>query len=631
MIGVLPEDFHFTLMGRVNVWVPLQFTDKERTDRASGWLQVIGRRKPDIAMATARQAMSVIASDLEKRYPESNTNSGILLNGLAAEIGQHVGNQAVYTAFVAAICILLIACSNVAGIFLARALGRKKEIAVRLALGARRARVVRQLLSENILLLPPAIGLGLLLAYAGSNWVTAMIPYENRGYLPNYGRIFVDSATLIYAVAISLVSVFLFSLAPILEGRKVDVNAALKDQGKTSSAAPGSHRLRKVLVVGQVVLALTVLVPAGLTAKSLAKLLSVDPGFRPDHVLTARLSLPTVEYKEDHQVSTFYNELLHRLNNLPQVEAAAASQYIPFGNNYGGSEFRVEGAPAPDPGAVPNTSLTSATPGYLSTLGLTLVSGRFISDQDTANSVPVIVINQTLAQRYFPDQNALGRRLRLGHEESSWLTVVGVVKDMKQWTLSDLPRNQSYIPFTQAVSRSMVMVLRTKGDPMQMVSDLRSAVLAVDKNQPMSRVQTLQQSMDDEAAGIRLFTQFSAYFAVLALFLAAVGIYGVMAYLVEGRTREIGIRMACGAQPKTVLWLMLAGSFKLIAAGAVLGLALSWAVSRLLANLLFGVSTNDPVTYAASVLVLCAAILLACIVPLRRATRVDPMIVLRYE
>ena len=629
VIGVMPDDFHFTLMGRANIWVPLAFPDAERTDRSMGWLRVVGRLKPGITVASAREAMNVIAANLEKAYPETNTNTGIQLLTLSQQIGRHVGNQGMYTGFVVGICILLIACSNVAGLYLARTLARRKEITMRLALGARRSRLARQLLSENIVVLPLAIGLGLALAGAGGNWVTAMIPYQNRGYLPNYGRIHVDSSTLVYAFLISALSVLLFSLAPIVESYRLNLTGVLKEIG--SGTGSRGQKLRKTLVVAEVVLALMTLVPAGLMVRFLIELLSKDPGFRTDHVLTARLSLPPTTYKNEVQWRSFYDRLLESMRALPQVENVGASQYVPFGHNNATVEFRIDGRPEPGLGKVPATEITASTPGYAPALGLTLLRGRFLTDQDLPGSMPAIVINQTMEGRYFPEEDPLGHRIRLGRNDPTWYTVVGVVGDVKLFDLSDRPENQCYYAYAQMPARTMSVVLRTSADPKLLSDALHKTVSAIDKELPISDAQTMEQRINDQEAPFRIAAQFFLYLALLALFLAAMGIYGVMAYLVESRRREIGIRIACGAEPRRIFWLVLSGSLKLVFVGVVLGLAGAWGVTRLLAGLLNGVATNSPVDYVISVAAMSIAILLASFVPLRRATRVDPMLVLRSE
>jgi predicted permease len=630
IVGVVPEDFHFPLMGRANIWVPLVFTDKQRADRGTGWLNLIGRRKSDVGEASAQAAMGAIARNMEKEHPDTNTNSGVLINTLSKEIGKHVGDQAVYTAFIVGVCIALIACSNLAGIYLARAWTRRREMAVRLALGAKKSRLARQLLSENALLMPAAIALGLLIANLGGQWTTNSIPFENRGYLPNYGRVDVDTTTVLYAIAIAVLSVLLFSISPVLEGYRLNLTGALKESGNATSA-PGGQRLRKVLVICQIVLALMVLVPAGLTSKSLSILLRADPGFRADHVLTAKMSLPTTKYATNAQRLTFYNQLLERLRSLPQVESVGASQHIPFGHSSSWLEFRINGRPDPAPGEVPSTLITAVTPGYSDALGLSLIRGRFISEQDGSGALPVVVINQTLAGRFFVHEDALSRKIRLGRDDTTLYTIVGIVKDVKFYSPGDDPMNESYVAFAQSPTPSMHLVLHTTADPLALASALQSVVWAMDKEQPLSGVQTLETRINNQEAPVRNITQFSVYFALLALFLAAIGIYGVMAYLVESRAREIGIRIACGAERRNVLWLVLTGSLKLTVAGISLGLLGAWAVARLLMSNVFGVTTSNWDVYALSVAVLGIAVLFATLAPVRRATRVDPLTVLRSE
>lgn len=628
LIGVLPDDFHVTLMGRVNLWVPLVLTDKERADRANGWLNVMGRLRPGITESAAQQSLSVIAARLEKLYPESNTNSGIVLNSLSKEIGKHTGDQAIYTGFGLGICILLISCSNIAGIYLARALLRGKEMTMRLALGARKRRLTRQLLSENLPLLIVASGLALAFAELGGSWLTAAIPYENRGYLPNYGRVHMDYGTFLYIAGIALLSLLLFSLAPILENRKLDLTSVLRESAGTVS--PKGRQIRKALVVLEIVLALVVLVPADLLTKSLANVLNEDKGFTPEHVLVAHITLPALRYKEPSQTLGFYDQLLGRIQALPQIQSAAVTQFIPFGDSYGGAEVAAEGRPAPKPGDALGTQLNAAGPEYLSLLGLRLVRGRFIANEDAARTLPVIVVNETLVRRLFPQEDPLGHRLRLGRDDNTWRTIVGVVNDIKTHDMAE-PTNQSYVPFAQAPDRTAALLIRTTATPSTLATSIRKAVWAVDHEQPVSDIQTLQQRISDEEAPFRIFTEFTGSFALLALFLAAIGIYGIMAYLVTSRSREIGIRMACGAGRRTILWLVLKGNMKLVVTGVSVGLLFAWGLARLLSSVLYRVRVDDPAAYGVSVLVLVAAILLASLMPLRHATRVDPMIVLRYQ
>src|SRR5580704_12368474 len=487
VIGVMAEDFHLPLLGRTNLWVPLALTEKERTDRDNGWLNVLSRLKPGVTVAQAQQAMDPIAQRLEKLYPATNTNSGIFVNSLRHEEGKHVGDQGIYMSFCVGVCILLIACSNVAGILLARALARQKEMALRISLGAGRFRIVRQLLTENIWLFLLAAAIGVVLSAWGGEWVTALIPFENRGYLPNYGRLYVDYATLAYSAGIALFSGLAFGLTPALQSSRPDLTTTLKDAGSSASIGLPGRRMRKVLVVLEVSLALMSLVPAGLMIKWLKNIYNVDLGFQPKHVLTAQLTLPDTGYSDPQLIAGFYNRLLERIQNLPQVAAAGASEYIPFGNGYDTAEMFFEGQPSAEPGNVPETAITSATPGYLAALGLQMLSGRFLSDQDGPNSPPVIVINQTLANRHFAHQDPIGRRIRLGRDSTVLRTVVGVVKDIRLDTAFNrpLPR-ESYIPFSQAPSHSMTILLRTSGDPLALSAGLRPAVASLDRDQPIS-------------------------------------------------------------------------------------------------------------------------------------------------
>jgi putative ABC transport system permease protein len=631
VIGVMPEHFHFTLMGRTSIWVPLVFTEKERANRAAGWLNVVGRLKPQVTLQTAQQSMSAIAQRMEIQYPESNTHSGVLLRSLSDEIGRNTGKQGIYSGFVIGICILLIVCTNIASVYLARALLRRKEMTVRLALGARRFRLARQLLAESLLLVPAAVGLGLGISVLGANWATAAIPYDNRGYLPNYGQIHMDWATFIYATAVALMSVLLLTLAPMMETSKLDLTGSLKEISASSSTSLAGRKLRKALVVAEIVLALVVLVPAGLMSKSLTNRFKENPGFEPDHVLTAKMNLPVAKYREPAQIWTFDERLLDQLRALPQVQSAGLSVSIPFGHSYGGAELWIEGRPAPKAGEVPAMAITSVTPGYLPALGLHLVRGRFINDTDGAASTGVIVINQTLAQRYFSDADPVGHIIRLSREDAVPRTIVGIVKDVKTSGLDEDVGNQSYIAMAQSPNRSISVVMRTAVAPDLLVSSLRESVKAVDQDQPISDILPLTQRISDQEAPYLIFAKFTGGFGLMALFLAAIGLYGVMAYLVESRSREIGIRMACGARPRTILWLVFSGNLRLVVTGLSVGLVLAWILAQLLQSLLYRVKAYDPGTYLGAMAVICAAVLLASIVPLRRAARVDPMIVLRYE
>ncbi len=632
VVGVMPEEFHYTLMGRANIWVPLALTDRERDDRLNGWLNVVGRLKPGVTLEQAQHAMDPIAQRLERLHPESNANSGIFLNSLKHEIGKHVGDTGVYMGFCLGICILLIACANVAGILLARSLARQREMAVRVSLGAGRSRLVRQLLTENVWLFIVGAGFGLLFAIWGGDWITAAIPFENRGYLPNYGRLSLDLATFAYAMGVAVITSILFGLAPAWQSSNPNLAMALKNAGGAVSTSLRGQRMRKALIILEVSLALTSLVPAGMMSKWLKNIYNLDLGFRPDHVLTARLNLPASKYVDFRQTMNFYDGLLARVQALPTVTDAAASDFIPFGESSGGAEMFFEGQDAPAPGSVPSTSLTATTPGYLSAIGLSLIRGRFISEQDGPDSLPVIVINQTLAQRHFPNQNPLGKRIRLGRDNKKLWTVVGIVKDVTEvGMLGQPPQAESYIPFAQSPSRAMVIVLKTTANPISLTAAVRESVLSLDSDQPVSRVVPLQQLIDDQEAPHRIFTKFTRVFGFLALFLAAMGIYGIMSFIAAGRTREMGIRLALGASPREVMQLVLSHGIRLTFLGIIIGLAGGYALSQMMRGLLFGVNVSDPIVYTIAAAVIGVAILSASYFPARRAGRVDPIVALRYE
>jgi putative ABC transport system permease protein len=632
VIGIMPEDFHYTLMGRANVWIPLGLTEKERTDRLNGWLDPVGRLKPGITLAQAQNAMDSIAQQLEKTYPESHTNTGVLLNSLTHEIGKHTGDQGIRMAFCLGICILLIACANVAGILLARSLARGREMAVRVSLGASRSRLVRQLLAENVWLFVVGAALGVVFAKWGGDWITAVIPFENRGYLPNYGRITLDAATLVYASGVALLTAILFGLAPALQSSNPNLVSTLKDAGGAVSTSLRGQRIRKALIVLEVSLALTTLVPAGMMTKWLQNIYALDLGFRPEHVLTARLTLPAAKYRDMYRVTNFYADLTQRIQALPGVTNAAASQFIPFGGDGGGADLFFEGRPAPAPGSVPGTALTCATPGYIATMGIQLIRGRFISQQDGPDSLPVMVINEALANRHFKDQDPLGKRIQLGRDDKRLWTIVGVVKNSSEaGSMGRPPESQSYIAFAQSPSRSMVLLLKTNKNPASLSAALRESVTTLDSDQPLSQIVPLKQLIDDEEAPFRIFTKFTGFFGFLALFLAAIGIYGIMSFIATGRTREIGIRMALGASAREVLRLVLSFGVRLMFLGIIFGLAGGFALSLMLRGLLAGVNVSDPVFYLLASAVLAVAILAASYFPARRASKIDPLVALRYE
>jgi len=523
--------------------------------------------------------------------------------------------------------VLLIACANVANLLLARAASRRKEIAVRAALGAGRRRVIRQLLTENMLLAMLSGSLALLVAFWGVGLLRTIIP-EN---LPRADEIGIDGGVFGFTLLISLGAGILFGLIPALQASKVNLSDALKDGGR-SSGAGGHNHLRNLLVVSEVALALALLIGAGLMLRSFIRLMNVDSGLDTRNALTADIRLSRSKYSPSQQ-AVFFQQLLERLRALPGVRAAGAIYPTPLSGMEENVGFDIEGVPPHAPGAQRTAGPRGASPGYFKALGIQLLKGRVFTESDGGDTPPVVVINEALARRYWPDQDPIGRRISYDGRNGQpvWRQIVGVVKSVRHMALNEEPRPEIYIPFTQHPLAFMTLVVRTDGAPSGFVAAVRSQVQAVDKDQPISNVRTMEERLTSAVSQRRFNLILLAIFAGLALSLAAVGIYGVMSYLVTQRTHEIGVRMALGAQTRDVLRLVVRQGMTLALSGVALGLITALGLTRLIKNLLFGVSTTDPATFSAIALLVALVALLACYIPARRATKVDPMIALRSE
>jgi len=634
VIGVMPREFHFTLIGRAEMWTPLALTEKQRAARDQHWLQTVARMKPGVSPQQAAASLASVMTQLESQYPDTNTNEGIRLRTLSEEIGRHTGSNAILISFGVVACVLLIACANVANLMLARATGRQREVAVRLAIGAGRAQLMRQFLIENVLVFLIAAALGVTLAFWGVDWIESSIPYENKGYLPHYAVLHVDLATLAYTLAIAVFTGILFGLTPALAGSKLDLNTALKE-GSRGSGGRAGQRMRKTLVAAEVALAVVVLVASGLLIRSFVLAVNIDTGFDRHNVITARLRLPESRYSKPSDFAGFYTRALDRVRSIPGVESAAESRYIPFGGESAGVEFLVDGQPEPRPGEVPSASYTAVTPAYFQTLKIPLIQGRFVSGQDGPGSPKIVVVSDVLANRYWPGANPLGKRIRLGRKSTENLTVVGVVRQVNETAFisgfEDHPQPQIYVPFAQAPAAEMEIVLRTNASVAALAPSMRSAIREIDKDQPLGRIRTLDQLFTEATKPYVILSQVMGFFALVALFLAAIGIYGVMAYAVSSRTQEFGIRMALGAGRRDVLNLVLGQGLRLVGIGMIAGLAASFAVSRTLRSLLFRITPTDPGTFGVVLSILIAAALLAICIPAWRATRIDPNAALRYE
>ena len=632
VIGIMPSDFQYPFRA-TELW-----TSVGQAASDPGWqnrgnhpgLTGVARLKPGVTVEQAREDMEIVAANLERQYPDANTGSRVtIIPALENAVRSSNAGERIRPALLVLLgavgFVLLIACANVANLLLARATTRQKEIAIRTALGASRRRIVRQLLTESILLSVAGGALGLLLARWGVKLIIAVSPNS----IPRSREIDLDGRVLAFTVGVSVLTGIIFGLVPALQSSKPDLNETLKDAGRGSTGS--RHLFRSGLVVSEVALTLVLLIAAGLMIRSFYRLQQVDPGFNCYHLLTFSVSLPPKKYPEDQQKVNFYEQLAEKIRALPGVQTVGVSSGLPLGNNGWQTSFRVEGQPEPEPGHIPVTDACIATPDYFQAMGITLLKGRNFDEQDVKGGPRVTLIDEEFARRYWPGQEAVGKNIKSGRNDPP-ITVVGVVRRVKMDGLSeDSNRVQSYYPFRQLPNGGMTVVIRTANDPMAIASAVREQVLGLDPDQPVYDLNTMEQIRADSIAPDRLNLMLLASFAAVALILAGVGIYGVMAYSVTQRTHEIGIRMALGARQSDVLGMVIRQGMKLAVVGLAIGLGGAWLATRAMASLLFGVSATDPVTFIVISVLLTGVALGACFVPARRATKVDPMVALRYE
>ncbi|HET6978359.1 MAG TPA: ABC transporter permease [Pyrinomonadaceae bacterium] len=628
VVGVMPPGFElqFPTSMRVEMWVPM-IIDSGEPDRSMNFLYTLGRLKPGVSREQAQTEMNLISSQLQQQYPQTNADRSARVVPLHKQVVGKVESY-LYMLFAAVGFVLLISCANVAGLLLARVTARHREVAIRIAVGASRWRLVRQLLTESVILSVLSGLLGLLFAYAGIKLLVSLTPTE----VPRLREIGLHVPVFLWTLAISLITGVLFGLAPAIQASNPDVNKALKEN---SGRNPGSFRgsgLRNLLVVSEVAIALLLLVGAGLMTKSFLRLQQVNPGFETTNRVSMNLALPTQKYRRQ-QVNAFYDQLIERVGNLPGVKAVGGIDPLPLSNNNLTTTFLVEGAPIVALADRPDVGERVVTPGYFQTMGIPILKGRSFTAHDHDNTPNVILVNEALANRYWPNQDAVGKRLGFAEDPSKqvWREIVGVVGNVRHKALETEAIPEVYFPYQQSPSNFMSLVVHTESDPASLVPAIRSVVLSVDKDQPVSDVMTMEQRLAKSVASSRFVMMLLSTFSMLALGLAAVGIYGVMAYLVTERTQEIGVRMALGAQKRDVLGLVVRKGMTLTTVGALIGLGASLALTRLMRSLLFQVTPPDWVTFATASLVLLVVALLACYIPARRATKLDPLIALRYE
>jgi len=636
VLGVMPQGFKWFMKENsrtgkaAEIWTPTKFEATLSTPNAGRgrYISVAGRLKPGVTPVQAQTEMDAIASRLEQQHPRFNTNMGVRIVPVRDQLAGEI-KTALYVLLGAVGFVLLIACANVANLMLARAASRQSEFAIRTALGAGRGRMIRQLLTESVLLSAVGGGLGLLIALWGVDALVALSPPNLLGT----ESIGISLPVLGFTFAVSLLTGVVFGLAPALEATRLNLNESLKETGKSNMSSRRSRRLSSGFVIAQVALALVLLIGSTLMIKSFIRMQAVDPGFQTQNLLTMRITIPETKYPEDAQIVGFFRQALERLRTLPDVRSVGAVSALPFGGNLGArTSFFIEGQPAPPPGQEFSTDVRATDENFFQTMGIPLVSGRTFNEQEAREDRRVFVINETLARQFFPGESPLGKYLRVEMENNPEpRQIIGVVADAKYKSLEGASFPMVYVAHPHLAYSEMTLVMRTNGDPLNLAAAARREIQTIDKDQPVAEVRTMQSWMDELTARSRFGTLLLTIFAALALVLAGIGIYGVMSYSVTQRTHELGIRIALGAKTRDVLKLVLGRGLALTLTGIVLGLVASLALTRFLSSLLFGVSATDPATFGGLALLLITVALVACYLPTRRALKVDPMVALRNE
>ncbi len=632
VIGVLPPGFQ-VLQQAADVIVPFEPWAKTLPNDRN-WhpgILPIARLKSGVSLEQARTEMTTIAKRLEQQYPIYNSGTGAIVNVMQAQLVENV-RPALLVLLAAVGFVLLIACANVANLLLARAAVRQREIAIRTAIGATRGRIVRQLLTEGVLLSATGAVLGLLFAQA------AMTPLLKlaASSLPSIAKVHLDLWVLVFTTLIAVAAGIGFGLAPALHTRRIDIRGALNETDR-GAVGHGTARFRGALVVSEVAVAMLLLVGAGLLIRSFARLASVAPGFSVDHILIADIPLSPTGHGNAAERMAFFDRILERAVALPGVRSVGAASFLPVSGQGSIIHFNIQGRPPKSPHDFILTNYRAVSASYLQTLGVPLVQGRFPTDADRDGAPPVVVINQTMARTFFRDQSPLGQHLQLGatpENDVPWMEVVGVVGDVRQGLASETPA-EMYVPFRQANQVlpvfTLSMVMRTSSEPLALANSLRSAIHELDADQPVVKMRSMEENLAGSISQPRFRTLLLGIFAGIALLLAAVGIYGVMAYSVAQRTREIGVRIALGSTPGAIFRLIIGNGMRLAVAGVAVGVLAAVALTRYLSSFLFQVGAYDPLTLVAVASLLCAIAILACYLPARRATQVDPMAALREE
>ncbi len=631
IIGVMPLEFDFP--ASAELWLPMVLDEDARQSRSRHMLHVVGRMRPGVDAQQVQAEMDSIAQRLAQAYPDTNRDRGVRVMQIRDYVNGDLTRAYTKLLLGAVSFVLLIACANVANLQLARATGRRKEIAVRIALGAGRMRIIRQMLTETVLVSLAGMLLGLVLAQWSIEMILQGMPHDVGRFIGGWYQIQLDYRAMAYAVAVAVAAGIVAGAAPAWQASRSDVNETLKEGGRGTTSGMARHRLRNILVVAEVAVTLVLLVGAGLMVRGVNNLVQGNRAFQPDSLLTFRVNLPDQPYKDPVQRRAFYDAVLERVATLPGVRSAGLARSVPYDNNSSSARFTVEGQPV-QAGEVRLADYQAVNEEFFRTMPIALLDGRYVKESDTADTQLVVVISQRMADRFWPGRSAIGQRIKLGTEQSDapWLTVVGVVQDVDSDIFS--MRNAQpavYRPYRQAVGQVMQLALRVEGDPHSFVPAIRSAVQGVDPDMPIYQVKTHARVIHESLIGLKYVASILSVTGLIALVLSCAGVYGVMAYSVGERTHEIGVRMALGARTADVLRLVMVHGLWLTGVGLGIGLAGSSLIARAIQGLLFGVSSLDVPTFAGVLALLAGVALLACWIPARRAMRVDPMVALRYE
>lgn len=624
VVGVMPPGFHF-LDNQVKAWLPFAIDPAVNYRQNSGrYLRVVARLKPGVAVQQAQAELTGIAKQLEQTYVKYNTGWGVTVTPIHEQVVGEI--RPVLMVLLAAVAfVLLIACANVANLLLSRAAARQKELAVRAALGASRLRLVRQMLTESVLLALMGGVLGVLLAYWGIQLLIGLGP-DN---IPRLNEITIDPRVLLFTFGVSLLTGLLFGLIPAVQASRPDLNDALKE-GSRGSTGGRSPTVRNVFVVAEVSLALVLLIGAGLMIRSFARLQAVETGFNPENVLTMRTQLPRKKYAEPHQILNFFKQAQERIATLPGVQSVGAISYLPLSGPAARDGFKIVGQPEPAPGQEPPCEVRVITPTYFQAMGIPLLKGRLLDERDGPDS-RVLLINETLANKHFPNEDPIGKRIAVSWFEGEIEEIVGVVGDIREGALSKEPEPAIYWPHPREPYSGMALVVRTSGDAGRFAASVQKEIRQIDPDQPIADVRTMKQVIAQSIARPRFNALLLTIFAGVALVLASVGLYGVMNYSATQRIHEVGIRMALGATRGDIMRLVVGNGMLLTLTGIIIGVLASWALTRVMANLLFGITATDLPTFIAVSAVLAGVALIANYIPARRATLVNPVIALRYE